>query len=141
MHTLPLDAKDEDVFRLVHAWVELLAQEKYVEAFDMLHPQQGWTAEIMRALIVNYGSLEPMEDGRTFRVTSLGENPSLEKRDEWPYQDVWWLDKDNGEQGGSGNWVHFTLPLDGEWGELTAVFELVEVNQRLALEVCMIKVL
>ena len=139
MIILPLDAKDEDVLQVVCSWVELLAQGKYDEAYSLLTyaPGEGWTPELIRILIANYGSLEPFADGRTFHVTSLHDNPTLPEGRLKPYKDVEWAE----EREGSVGWVHFDLPLNGEFSDLTAVFKIVKADAGLALELYAIDVL
>jgi hypothetical protein len=138
MLTLPLDAKNEDVLQVVRTWIGFLSQDKHDEAFEMLSyaPEESWTPELIRTLIANYGSLEPLADGRTFRVTSLDSIPALPEGRSRPYQDVEW----RGNKGIEG-WVHFDLPLNGEFSDLTAIFKIVRVNERFALELHTIHVL
>ena len=139
MITLTVDAKDDDLLQIVCSWVELLAQDKYDEAFAMLSyaPEEGWTPELVRSLVTNYGSLKPLADGRTFHVTSLHSNPALPEGRSQPYQDVEQWE----ERRDCIGWIHFDLPLNSEFSDLTAIFNIVKVGERLALELHTIHVL
>lgn len=73
-----------------------------------------WTAEDLEVYLANYGSWEALGDGRIMRVTpiasAVGELvPRFEvvRGDGLPV-------------------IEFDLPLNGEWSDLTAVFELTE---------------
>ena len=88
MIRLPRNATDEQILDAVRAWVELLAQERYKEASEMLryHPADPWSPELIRAVVTNYGFIEPREDGAKFKVTSLKDNPAGNN-----FRDVqWW---------------------------------------------------
>ena len=77
MIQLPRNSTDEQILDVVRAWVELLAQERDEEAFQMLRyqPTELWSSEVIRNVITNYGFIEPCKDGATFKVTSLKNNP------------------------------------------------------------------
>lgn len=139
MTILPHDASDEDILKVVREWVELLAQNRYEEAFALTGyaSTDEWSPELLHLLTANYGDLEPRQDGETFEVTSLYDNPILPAGRKSSYQDVEWQPENRGCVG----WVHFDLPLDGEWSDLTAVFKINQVTDGLALELQTIHVL
>lgn len=64
----------------------------------------------MKTVISNYGSPEPREDGKTFRVT-----PLVMAVGESRYE-IDWYDTNRGE-------VFFDLPLNGEWSDLSAILD------------------
>ena len=69
---LPPDASDSQILDAVRAWADALAAEDYAGALAMVDARPDWTPELLRIVIGNYGSIEPMRDGSTYRVTPLG---------------------------------------------------------------------
>jgi hypothetical protein len=124
-------ASDEQVFDAVIAWVELLAQENYEAAFQMLRHRRDehWSPELMKTVITNYGSIEPCSDGTIFKVTSPKDNP--QGRD---FHEIEWWEDDPNRPAEYVGIVLFTLPLNGEWSDLTASLHIVEENGDLVLE-------
>jgi hypothetical protein len=121
MRIMPLNANDGQILDVVREWVELLAAERYARAVEFVDPGQVWTPALLRSVIRNYGSVEPRKDGSTFRVTSIGDakgGPS-------PRHAV-------DRQGGRIS-VWFDLPLNGQWSDLTATFQVSETKGGLAL--------
>ena len=115
-----------------------MAQEKYDEAFQMLrfHPMEHWSPELIETVIRNYGFIEPREDGLTFKVTSI-KDASEGKA----FYDVKWYGEDPNRPAEYLGMVAFTLPLNGEWSDDTAVFDIVEVDGEITLELDDIHVL
>jgi hypothetical protein len=131
MIRLAREATDEQILDAIRAWVELLAQEKYEEAFGMLHyhPAEHWSPELIRTVITNYGFIEPREDGATFKVTSLKDNPKGKD-----FSGVQWYGDNPNRQSEYLGMAAFTLPLNGEWSDVTAMFDIVEADGGLVLE-------
>ena len=138
MIRLPRNATDEHILDVARRWVELLAQEKYEEAFQMLryHSAEFWSPELIRTVITNYGFIEPREDGATFKVTSLENNPESQA-----LHRVEWYGADPNRPADYLGMVAFTLPLNGEWSDVTAMFDIVEENGEIVLELDDIHVL
>lgn len=99
-----------------------------------------WTPELVKALIEGYGYEEPVEgnDEPPLRVTSLKQmtEPELEQRHQ-----VGWLDVESKETLRILGDVHYDLPIENEWSDLTAIFDIVEVEGGLALSLYDIHVL
>jgi hypothetical protein len=129
MERLPLNCSDADVLAFARRWTEQLVHENYAAAFEMLHhvpahPGKSWVnnPEALRAWIVNYGSDEAIPDEPECRVTPIesatGEQP----------RDYLSLDRDNPTRRYPGyvGRLDWPLPLNGEWSDLKASFDLVE---------------
>jgi len=83
METLPLTATDEEIFDFACRWTQLLVNEDYQSAFDMLchvpqthkFKQSGESvfsnATEMKTCIVNYGAYEPIAGESTYKVTPI----------------------------------------------------------------------
>lgn len=114
----------EQILPFVQEWIELLAQNRYEDAFGWLcrGEDEPWTPDLLRQLVSNYGTLEPRKDGRIFRVTSF-ESAVQGHGPDNPYRDVEWFDEnESARMKGRVGDVHFDVPLDGEMSDLTAIF-------------------
>ena len=138
MIQLPRNSTDEQILDVVRAWVELLAQERHEEAFQMLRYQSSelWSPELIKNVITNYGFIEPCADGAMFKVTSLKDNPGGK-----PFYEVYWYGADPNRPAEYLGMAAFNLPLNGEWSDVTAMFDIVEEDGQLVLELDDIHVL
>ena len=134
MRILTINAKDQEIIDLLEEWTELLAQEKYAEALDMLSPdpEQHWTPELLESDVYGYGcpgytrEEAAREFGRAdYKITSLRSSPYRE-------QILQRIDierftpKSRPEQLGM---VHYEkVPLNGEMSDLTGIFFLKKVS-------------
>ena len=89
-----------------------------------------------RTVITNYGFIEPHEDSATFKVTSLKANPAGK-----PFHGVEWYGDDTNKPAEYLGMAAFTLPLNGQWSDVTAMFDIVEDDGGLVLELDDIHVL
>ena len=134
MRTLPIDAEDQEIIALLEEWTELLAQEKYAEALDMLSPdpEQHWTPELLESDVYGYGlpgytrEEAEREFGRAdYKITSLRSSPYREQI----LQSIdieRFTPKARPEQLGM---VHYEkIPLNGEMSDLTGIFFLKKVS-------------
>lgn len=82
-------AARDDVLVFVREWIDLLAQQKFEEAFDVLmtSKEEFFSLEVLQQLMANYGQIEPRSDGLVFSVTSWEFAVCPEGRTK-PYQDV-----------------------------------------------------
>ncbi|MGE0494211.1 MAG: hypothetical protein AB7S38_33680 [Vulcanimicrobiota bacterium] len=120
MIRLSKNATDAQIVEAVEQWVRLLAAGDYRGAFELTDhgPDDHLTPEVIRTLIRNYGSIEPMKDGSVYRVTEPREavvvdvtpRPQIERFSDGPPDYL--------------GYVHYDLPLNGRWSDLTAVFTL-----------------
>lgn len=136
MLDFPLNADDKTILNGVRQWIELLADERYDEAVRWLYcPAIGtrWTPSLLKSLVANYGFVEPRTDGKIYHVTSTAAVKT--GRDENPYQDVEWFPNDSAQVShGVMGMVHFDLPLNGEWSDVTATFLIHKVAGKLLLQ-------
>jgi hypothetical protein len=127
---LPATASDAEILAAVRAWVELLEQRRFEDAVELATSSEShWTPELLETVIRNYGFVEPRSDGRTFavRFPNGAENAS-------PRQEVWRFGDDRGH-------LEFDLPLNGEWSDVTALFDFQREGDSLVLELDDIHVL
>lgn len=143
MKVLPPDASDAEILAACRDWVQRVADGDLAGAIEMLHvPQryedpQRWTARSLEIYVGNYGSWDAMPDGRTWRITSpaTAANPAG-RTDFRPTADV--ARHDGDPRSGS---VDVDLPLNGEWSDLTALFEFEPVEDGIGLSLYDIHVL
>lgn len=127
MVRLPLNCSDADILAVAEEWTNRLAAGDYAGAFELLSAGRSirsWvaSADALKAWIVNYGSDEPIPGEPlcvvTPTATATGDRwrwlPSL-TRTEVP----------EGYAGSRGR-LDWQLPLNGEWSDLVATFELEE---------------
>ncbi len=140
MIRIPQLASKHDVLVAVRQWVHSLAVDDYEAAFAQTYhgPTEHWTPELMHTIIANYGSPTPYEDGQLFHVTPL---EGVRANGEKPTQDVQWLDSVSDRQSPIVGRVWFDLPLNGEWSDLTAIFNIRTNDNDLVLELDDIHVL
>lgn len=126
------------VEKVVYYWMELLAQEKYEQAFNLTYhdPRNQWTPAMMESVINGYGMLyEPGEE--VFKVTPYNEaafHPGDVNRD----QDLTLFEKPQIKAHLPNmkilGYLWYGLPLNGKWSDLTATFNLLQGEGFWALE-------
>ena len=129
MKTLPITASKEEIRELVIEWNELLAQEKYKEAFEMFPAENNeldWTPELLESAVYTYGcpvyTREESErefGSSDYKVTSILENPDKGKIIESIdiSSDYGWMGKNDIAV------IHYDhVPLNGVMSDLTARF-------------------
>jgi hypothetical protein len=74
---LPNDASDAAILAAVDRWAALLEAEQYDAAFDATEhdPAMGWTPDLMRQVITQYGDAEPGQ-----KVTVVGKPTDITQR-------------------------------------------------------------
>jgi hypothetical protein len=139
---LPLECADGEILAFARQWTERLAAEDYAGALAMLlpvlsHPGRSWvdTPEALRAWVVNYGSDEPIPDEDECRVTAPAETGEM------PTEFLSLTREDLGQRyPGCCGRLDWPLPLDGEWSDLVASFDLAEVGGGLAFVLVALRV-
>ena len=138
--TLPGSASDQEILDLARRWVDLLAQDRYEEAWALTahwaYPDSaGWSPPLMRATVAGYGHAD-RTDGRThhrvtpFATASGGPKPRHEVT-RWHPATRSHAGRADPNQSIAEVW--FDLPLDGGWSDLTATFDVVLRDGRLLL--------
>jgi hypothetical protein len=139
MLVLSKDSTDDEILNAIRHFVELLAEEKYSEVYEKFlpAPDRQLTPEVIKALIEGYGFAEPVEenDEPPLHVTSLCQMTEPEPKGR--QQVDWFSAKDERILGGA----YYDLPLNGEWSDLTAIFDIIKVPDGIALSLDDIHVL
>jgi hypothetical protein len=124
---LPRDAGDETILAAVRRWIGLLAADDVEAAVEFLYQGEGAgslaaSASSLRACIARYEPGAPLrqEPARVTPAETAG--GPLE-----PLAEVFRRDD------GTVTSVDFSLPVNGEWSELVAFFDVVTVPGGLAL--------
>jgi len=141
MFTISHPPTDAAVHEFASRWTEQLAQENYIEAYGMLchvqnHPGRSWvfSPEELRNWIENYGSDTPIPGEPPYKVTKI-EQASGEQ---WGnYLEL--SPSDARYVGYLGN-LDWGLPLNGEWSDLQASFDLVAIDQRVGFVLVALRV-
>ncbi len=137
MRTLPITATKEEIKQLVIEWNELLAQEKYKEAFEMFpayDDYEHWTPELLESAVFTYGCPgytreEAVKEfgSADYKVTSIWDNPDKDKIIDSIdiSSDYGWMGKDDIAV------IHYdNVPLNGKMSDLTARFFVRKVNDK-----------
>lgn len=148
MRTLPIDAPDIEIKKLVVEWNELLAAENYQQALALFpHADQeyDWTPELLQACVKGYGVPDCDEDTRQMMLEEFATDQfkvgSLLARDDAQELIGKSIQVDREHLYGLPpdrylGMVHFhDVPLSGDLSDLTARFHIKKVGQdRLTLE-------
>lgn len=114
---LVADPDDEEVLRVVEAWIDALAGGDYAGAFGMTEHDAyfRWSPDLIRDVIAGYGLPSPHPSGVHFRVTvrASAEGTPSDRA----------VDREACPRGALAE-VRYSLPLSGEWSDLTATFRL-----------------
>jgi hypothetical protein len=137
MIELPLTASKEDILKVVESWVEALAQGDYKQAYEMTYhlPDDPYTPEFLPTWLANYGWHE------TYQVTSLNAVSPKPEGQVPPYRDVDFFKTLPAENGSTVGYIDFDLPLNGEWSDLTAQFDIWQLNDSLVLRLMEIHIM
>lgn len=126
--SFPISASDEHLLKGVITWVDLLAEGRFGDAFNLTahDSHYAWTPDLIRSVIAGYGL--PHEPGEhEYRISRVSEV----KESSTPRWEVdRWRDA---EPNGRVGFITLCLPLDGEWSDLTATFEILQNDGRLVL--------
>ena len=147
MKMLPVDVGDEGLLRPVGEWVDLLAEERYQDAYDFLyHPwmpvleHNELSADDIRDILADYIRDSAANSGwgepHLIKVTPVelmppGEVSSHQEitRYEVPQERAWdaALVRFGGVPSGASNVgdIHYSIPLGSTWSDLTAIFNIV----------------
>lgn len=158
MHLLPTHPSNDETFAFCLQWLGYLASGDYHAAHAMIVPDghYRWSPELIERVISNYGFIEPHRSGHRFQVTppeSARGVPSRqclrvdpdddtctgEVHSQFPFAVYWFLDGPSRK--GALGWVHMDYPLDGEWSDLSSIFDIVPRGDSLALDLERIEVL
>jgi hypothetical protein len=128
--TVISERTNDAVRSAIERWVRLLGDLRFYDAMAMLAPSKDWTAELLATVIRNYGFIEPLASGRTFAVTpiesAVGEGPRFE---------VTWFDTgvERRPDDARVGFADYDLPLNDEWSDVTATFDIVDSADGLVL--------
>lgn len=142
MVRLPLNCTDSDILAVAAEWTSRLVAEDYAGAWDMLlhRPGEVWapTPDVLKARVVNYGSPDPIPGEPVCVVTpiatAVGERwrwlPSLDRTpDGDPHRGPAFRGR-----------LDWQLPLNGEWSDLVASFDLIEHEGELVFVLAALRV-
>ncbi len=136
MKTIPITASEDEIRDLVIEWNELLAQEKYKEAFEMFLAEKciefDWTPEMLESAVFTYGcpgytreEAEKEFGSADYKITSVLDNPDRDRIVAGIdiSSDYEWMGKDDLAV------IHYkNVPINGEMSDLTAIFFVRKVD-------------
>jgi hypothetical protein len=135
---LPLSPTVPEVKDLVYRWMDLLAAERYTEALELMahDPALGWTPELLKDVINGYGLPWSSVGGAVHVVSDRSVTEATETR---LYEHVELYTEPLPVHHRVRGWsfigtAWFDLPLDGQWSDLTAAFDIVRAGDHAFLE-------
>lgn len=133
MKKIPLHASEEVLIKAVEEWVDLLVAKKFQEALDFIYPipYPEWNAGYLERWIGNYGFDQPLKDGSKVEITSRVDAKGNQYSREYEPCDPH-IDEATGLE--VVGMVFYDVPLDGEWSDLTAQFQVCELKGELVLD-------
>lgn len=141
MISIAFPPSEADVIEFANMWTDKLVREDYPAAYEMLHhvaeqPGRSWvsTHDELRKWICNYGSDAPVEGEPPYVVTEI----STASGSRWDND----LDLAPARERyvGCVGRVDWWLPLNGEWSDLQASFDLVSLNGKVAFVLVALRV-
>lgn len=143
MRKFPIGTSDEDLKKVIRLWVASLAEEKFDQALELISPTvppgsgsldhkdvPEWTAQVLEAVINNYGLLEPIQGlDYKYRVASL--DADMRKT----FEEQLLVDRQHFKEFGETfvGMIHVDLPIAYEdrvgMSDLTARFYLRPVDE------------
>jgi len=131
---LARNSADEELLAEVHAWIELLSEGNFANALQRIPGEQdeAWTPQLLEQVVAGYGLPRPHPRGVRFQVTSPGNaagavQVALVEREVLPP--------------GALAYVEHSLPLNGQWSDLTATFVLYPSESKASLRLREVHVL
>ena len=122
-----LDADDESILGYIDHWCDLLAKQRYAAALAAVHggaEPNHWNPELLEKVINGYGLPEPHPCGEVFVVTERTTAKGKQHHREIQREDF-------GDPHIGDLW--YDLPLNGEWSDLTAAFDLKRDGSQLGI--------
>ncbi len=139
---LALDATPTEILKTVQAWVKLLEQEDYQNAYAFTEHDEyyQWTPDLIKEVIYGYGLPEPHPNGEVYKVTAVDPASTVDSEPNHEvnyYEEPLPYEEKEAEIIGQ---VWYDLPLNGEWSDLTATFQILKRETYLTLELAEIHV-
>lgn len=107
--------------RFVENWIQLLSESRYEDAFNMLHlpSDNSWSGSLIEEVTTSYKlPLTAGDDSDSSHVTAVSEARTV---DYTPDRTVDWYE---GNPDTNLGMIHHSLPINGIWSDLTAIFRL-----------------
>lgn len=124
------EINSKKVLVTVANWISLLSQEKYEESFSLLEndPNSDLSPSLIKEIITSYELPPQAGDDSDFSIVTLVETAKVV--DYRPDQEVDWYEKNPDDNVGM---VHHSLPINGIWSDLTAIFRLQRIKDGVVL--------
>ena len=139
MKMLPINAEVHEIKAVLVEWTELMAQEKYTEALELIpydefhyYEENEWTPELLEAVVNGYGIVfstkeELIEDfGCINKITSLNAMPDRDEIIESIEieHDLKWLRENDLAE------IWYDVPLNGKQSDLTGRFIIRKIDEQ-----------
>ncbi|NRR33617.1 hypothetical protein HSX11_25910 [Oxalobacteraceae bacterium] len=141
MISIAFPPSEADVIYFACSWTDKLVSQNYAAAHEMLHhvaeqPGRSWVSapDELKEWISNYGSDTPVEGDPSYVVTEI----STASGSRWD-NDLDLAPVQERYAGFVGR-LDWWLPLNGEWSDLQASFDLIDLNGKVAFVLVALRV-
>ena len=118
------EKSESAIKNLVFLWCDSLSKQEFDVAYGLTTHEPDFTIETLKALVKNYGFVEDRPDEKMFVITDR----KFAKGKPREIEISWWKPKKVDQETYLGI-VHFDLPLNGEWSDLTAIFNVLQQGE------------
>jgi hypothetical protein len=124
----PRNATDDEIWAVVRQWTNALADGDYERAVAMTAHSEGLTPEVMRRIIEHHLHHYPDHRVTSFDDAQIRPRHTMAVQNgNFPRQ---WIHRDDDGEPFS---ILYSVPFDGYRSDMTAKFDVVEVDDDLAL--------
>ena len=138
MNILPIDASEDEIKFFIIEWNQLMAQEKYAEAlnmipYDIFYSEVNWTPELLKSVVYGYGiigmtreEVEKEFGSADYKITSIYTSKDKQRildGIDISYEYKWVKDGDLGV-------IYYDVPLNDEISDLTARFIIRKLDKK-----------
>jgi hypothetical protein len=134
---LKFPVTNEDIEAAVQTWLDLLAEDMYDDAyaFTLHDPYYQWTPYLLEQVINGYGL--PFEEDSKLSKCKVTSWVTAEDNGSKHNKDIEWYDIPTLHPSSSHmiiGEVFYDLPIDGIWSDLTAIFQILQIDDYVTLE-------
>ncbi len=131
MITFPIPVRDADLLRVVRQWNDALAIQDVATAFQMTYhdPEDSWTPALLAQAASNYDAGTGDDQARI----TLWDTATV--ADVRPQHEVTWFEQPNHRRSPPVvGYIWVDLPYGGQWSDVTAIFNILQIDTQLVLE-------
>jgi hypothetical protein len=130
--TFSTTAADADLLSAIRQWNDALAHQEIPIAFDMTYhgSEDSWTPTLLAAAAASYD--DGADDNTLAQITPWETAVVADVR---PRHEVTWYERPNQRRSPPVvGYIWVDLPYRGQWSDVTAIFNILQIDAQLVLE-------